>query len=85
VISGRVQGVYFRQYTASEAERLELTGWVRNRDDGNSVEVLARGPRFALEALISRVRVGPPDARVDNVEVEWRPAGEEPLKGFQVR
>jgi acylphosphatase len=67
-IHGRVQGVFFRGWTVSEAERLGLRGWVRNRYDG-SVELVASGAAAAVTELIERCRTGPPAARVDEVEV----------------
>ncbi len=66
-IHGRVQGVGFRAWTVSEAERLGLDGWVRNRRDG-SVEALFAGPREAVELMLERCRHGPPLARVERIE-----------------
>jgi acylphosphatase len=74
LITGRVQGVGFRYALQSEAERLGLSGWVRNRSDG-SVEALAQGAPQALEALAAWARRGPPAARVSAVHVE--PSNEE--------
>ncbi len=71
-VSGRVQGVFYRQSTANEATRLGLSGSVRNLPDG-SVEVVAEGPRDAVLLLEAFCRVGPPAARVDAVEVTWEP------------
>ena len=68
LISGRVQGVYFRAYTRDEARRHGLRGWVRNLPDGR-VEVLAQGDPQGLKALESYCRQGPPYARVRDVEV----------------
>lgn len=70
VVSGRVQGVFFRGATVDEARRLGVAGWVRNLPDGR-VEVLAEGERGALEALVAFCRRGPPAARVDDVEATW--------------
>ena len=76
VVTGIVQGVCFRAETRYEAERLGVTGWVRNRDDG-AVELVAEGPRVSVEELISWCRHGPEYARVDDVEVRWEePKGE---------
>ncbi len=73
VVTGRVQGVAFRQATVDEAQRIGgLSGWVRNRADG-SVELLAEGERAALEALVAFCRRGPRLARVDEVVVGWEP------------
>jgi acylphosphatase len=66
IVSGRVQGVFFRASTRAEAVRLGLTGHARNLADGN-VEVLACGDAAALDALQRWLQVGPPAARVQNV------------------
>jgi acylphosphatase len=68
LIDGRVQGVGYRAAMQAEAERLGVTGWVRNRADG-SVEAVAQGPAHLLERLISWARLGPPAARVSAVHV----------------
>jgi acylphosphatase len=70
IVVGRVQGVFYRQSTLDKATSLGLTGWVRNREDGN-VEFEASGRRETVEALIEWSRKGPPSARVDDVRVEW--------------
>lgn len=67
-ITGRVQGVYFRAWTAEHARRRDLTGWVRNRRDG-AVEALLHGASGDVAEMIELCRLGPPDARVDNVEI----------------
>ena len=69
-VSGRVQGVFFRDHTRRWAVSLGLMGWVRNLLDGR-VEVLAEGEKERLEALIVRLNQGPPLAEVGNVEVAW--------------
>ena len=69
-VTGRVQGVFFRQATRETAERLGLSGWVRNLPDG-SVEALFEGPRPFVEQAVAWCRQGPPRAAVDNVAVEW--------------
>lgn len=71
VVRGRVQGVYFRASTQREAKRLGLTGWVKNRPDGN-VEVLAEGEEEGLKDLIAWANKGPGAARVERVDVRWR-------------
>lgn len=65
-IEGRVQGVGFRQFTASQARRLGLKGWVRNRPDG-SVECRVQGESAALEKFFQTVNKGPALSRVDTV------------------
>jgi acylphosphatase len=71
-VRGVVQGVSFRAYTADEARRLGVKGWVRNVPDGR-VELEAEGERRSLEALVRWCEVGPPAARVDGVDAEWGP------------
>jgi acylphosphatase len=71
-VRGRVQGVSFRWYTRQEADRLGLTGWVRNEADG-TVRLEAQGVADDVEALLRWVRHGPAQARVTAVDVEERP------------
>ena len=71
IVHGQVQGVNFRYYTLLQAQALHLTGWARNRPDG-TVEVIAEGPRAALDDLLDYLRHGPSHASVDRVDVEWR-------------
>ncbi len=68
-IAGRVQGVGYRAWVAEQARALGLAGFVRNRLDG-TVELVARGPREALDALAAACRFGPPAARVDRIDAE---------------
>lgn len=68
LISGRVQGVGFRYSMADEAERLGVTGWVRNRRDG-TVEAVIDGQDAAVEALLAWARRGPPSAHVSDVTI----------------
>lgn len=72
-VSGRVQGVFFRQTTAREAELLGVTGWVRNLPDGD-VEALIEGDSETVDRLIAWCHHGPPAARVDTVSVVWETA-----------
>ncbi len=71
-MAGRVQMVFFRYSTCQEARKLGVTGWVTNRPDGG-VELVAEGPKEAVDALIEWCRTGPPNARVTNVEVSEEP------------
>jgi acylphosphatase len=68
IISGRVQGVGFRTAMCDEAERLGVTGWVRNRRDG-TVEAVVDGDPAAVAAIIAWAKAGPPGARVTGVAV----------------
>ena len=82
-VSGRVQGVFFRASTVTEAQRLGLIGWAKNLADGR-VEVLALGTRDALDALAQWLESGPPLARVKAVESGPADPSEYPeLKGFK--
>jgi len=69
VVTGKVQGVWFRGSAQREATRLGVTGYARNRPDG-SVEVLACGAPEAVAALIDWLHDGPPHAAVERVMVE---------------
>lgn len=74
LIQGRVQGVWFRDSTRSQAIALGVCGWVRNRRDG-SVEVLAEGPEDAVRRLVAWCHRGPSSARVDRAsetEEAWQ-------------
>ncbi|MBA3396055.1 MAG: acylphosphatase [Deltaproteobacteria bacterium] len=77
IVSGRVQGVSYRAATADEAQRLGVTGWVRNRRDG-AVELEAEGDSEQIAALLAWCETGPPTARVTSVAVdELAPTGAE--------
>ena len=83
IVSGRVQGVFFRDSTQREARRLGVDGWVRNLEDG-TVEAVFEGRPSAVEALLDFCRRGPERARVDRLDVDAaRPP--EGLAGFEVR
>jgi acylphosphatase len=81
-VSGRVQGVFFRETARRRAESARLSGWVRNNPDG-SVEAVFEGEPKAVERLVDWCREGPRGARVEWVDV----ASEEPqgIDGFAVR
>ena len=82
-VSGRVQGVFFRAHTRDLAQKLGLSGFVRNLPDGR-VEVVAEGPEEKLQELIEFCYRGPPLAHVIHVEIHWEePTGE--FRGFSVR
>lgn len=80
IVSGRVQGVFYRASTREQALALGIAGCARNRADG-SVEVLASGSMQALDALEQWLHQGPSAARVDAVEREDLP--EQELQGFR--
>ncbi len=68
VVTGLVQGVFFRDGCQERARAEGIGGWVRNRSDG-AVEAEFEGPTAAIERMVAWCREGPRRARVDNVEV----------------
>ena len=81
-VSGRVQGVFFRQETWRRATARGAGGWVRNLADGR-VEAVFEGPQWVVDALVAWSREGPRAAAVSGLEISWeRPVGEE---HFRVR
>ncbi|MDP8936814.1 MAG: acylphosphatase [Actinomycetota bacterium] len=82
VVSGRVQGVFFRDTCRRRAEEAGVAGWVRNLSDGR-VEARFEGRPAAVERLVAWCREGPPRAVVDGVEIfEEHLSGDE---GFRLR
>jgi len=69
VIFGRVQGVFFRDSMYREAQRLGVSGWVRNRSDG-TVEAAVQGEPDAIDAIVRWAQHGPQHARIAGVEIE---------------
>lgn len=82
LVSGRVQGVYFRVFTQNKAKHFGLKGTVRNLPDGR-VEIIAEAEHPVMEKFIKWCHKGPVTARVDNVEIDELPIGEE-LLGFKI-
>lgn len=72
-VHGRVQGVGFRYFAQREAQKLRLSGWVRNLRSG-AVEVIAEGRRNDLEGLLKALRKGPPMSWVERVDIDWKDA-----------
>ncbi|MEM6734208.1 MAG: acylphosphatase [Myxococcota bacterium] len=70
LITGKVQGVFYRASALERAQSLNLVGSVANLPDG-AVEVVTEGPRYAIEQLIEWCQVGPPAAEVEDVHVRW--------------
>ena len=82
-ITGRVQGVFFRAWAQGQARELGISGWIRNCADG-SVEAHLVGEEDAVRRMIERMRLGPANANVDELQVEELEA--EPASGrFEVR
>jgi acylphosphatase len=82
VVSGRVQGVFFRDTVRNAADREGVAGWVRNNPDG-TVEAVFEGDADAVERLVALSREGPPGARIQDVEVFDEPP--ERIQGFRIR
>lgn len=82
IISGKVQGVYFRVYTKECADALGLNGWTRNRSEG-TVEAVVSGTTEQLDEMRTRLNKGSPASRVDGIEeTDW---SETPPQGFEIR
>ena len=70
LVSGKVQGVFFRSRIRREADTRDVKGWVRNLPDGR-VEAVFEGEEEAVNALIEFCKHGPPGARVTNADIKW--------------
>lgn len=82
VLSGRVQGVSFRESTLAQATRLGLAGWVRNRLNG-SVEVMIEGNLSSLQDFLRWAEAGPALAKVEQMEV--RDCEQQYFSGFEIK
>lgn len=82
IVSGFVQGVGFRHFVRSNAQKLGLTGWVKNLSD-NRVGALFQGSKENIEKMILLCRKGPFLSEVENVDVEWKET-EEPFSDFKI-
>ncbi|MFH1403478.1 MAG: acylphosphatase [Candidatus Altiarchaeota archaeon] len=82
MMSGKVQGVFYRSNTRDKALRLGLSGWVRNLADGR-VEAFAEGPEDKVSEFVAYCRDNPGYSRVDDVKEEWgKPTGR--YEGFKI-
>jgi acylphosphatase len=70
LITGKVQGVFYRDHTRRWASSMGLSGWVRNLADGR-VETLVEGEKEIIQDLERKLKKGPPLSRVENVHTEW--------------
>ena len=70
IISGKVQGVFFRDSTTSKAKEFGVNGWVKNNSDG-TVEALYEGEEENLKQLLEFCKKGPEMANVEKVEIKW--------------
>ena len=82
LVSGQVQGVFFRDSTRQKAEELGLTGWVKNTPDG-AVEALFEGPSERVREMVRWCEEGPQRASVENVETNFESPGGD-LEAFEV-
>ncbi len=83
IVSGRVQGVYFREQMRKGAKKLNVSGWVKNLEDGR-VEAIFEGEKGKVEKIIDWVKQGPAFAKVKDIELEWQEYRGE-FKNFKVR
>lgn len=84
-VSGRVQGVFFRDSTREKAKFLNLDGWVRNLSEGQ-VEAVFEGSAESVREMVEWCESGPPQAEVEEVETSYEePSGGDDLSGFEVR
>lgn len=83
LVDGRVQGVFYRAFVKSVAERLCLDGWVKNLFDGR-VEAVFEGKRSSIDEAIRECRKGPPSSHVTDVTVIWEDFSGK-LQGFEIR
>lgn len=84
IISGRVQGVWFRANTKDKADQLGLTGWVRNTPEGK-VEAVFEGEEKLVQEMLNWCHQGPPLAKVENVEIiKQRPSSND-FNDFSIR
>jgi len=82
IVSGKVQGVYFRASCVDTARKLGIGGWVRNMPD-NRVEIMASGGAKVMDEFIKWCKLGPSGARVDNILVEEKVL--QPFENFIIR
>lgn len=82
VVSGLVQGVFFRLNTMRKAQELGIYGWVKNRYDG-TVEIMCEGPEKKIQIMIDWCKKGPEGSCVSNAEIKWENYTGE-FKAFQI-
>lgn len=82
-VTGRVQGVWFRQSTKNMADQYGVNGWCRNNPD-SSVTAVFEGEETAVKTIVNWCKSGPDMARVDDYQIEWEPATDE-FNRFMIR
>ena len=83
MISGDVQGVFFRISTQDKARELKLTGWVKNIFT-NAVEILAEGDREKLSLFTGWLQLGPPNATIHKISIEWEESLDKEFSSFEI-
>jgi acylphosphatase len=83
VVTGRVQGVFFRMETKRTADRCGVTGWVKNRSDG-AVEALFEGEKKNVLKILEWCKIGPPYSKVEDIDIQWEDYTEG-FEGFDIR
>ncbi|RPH04547.1 MAG: acylphosphatase [bacterium TMED46] len=84
MISGDVQGVWFRVSAQDKANELKLTGWVKNLFS-NAVEIEAEGKRDELAIFAGWLTTGPPNATIEKISVEWEELPERKFSSFEIQ
>ena len=82
-VSGRVQGVYFRQFTKEIAAHFGLVGYVQNLPDGR-VRTIAKGKHDNIERFVKQLRTGPKMANVESLDAKWYET-DESFENFSIR
>lgn len=82
-IEGRVQGVGFRYFTKTNAQKIGLTGWVKNRADGR-VEAIFEGPKEEVLTMIEQCQKGPRASEVNNIDLKWEEV-DSTINSFQIK
>ena len=83
LVSGDVQGVWFRISTQDKANKLGLTGWVKNLFS-NAVEIVAEGDMETLGELTGWLQTGPPNAKVEKLSIEWDEISTKEFSSFKI-
>ena len=83
MISGDVQGVFFRISTQDKARELKITGWVKNIFT-NAVEILAEGDREKLSLFTGWLQLGPPNATIDKISIEWEESLDKEFSSIEI-
>ncbi len=72
LVTGKVQGVWFRDFVKKNADVLNINGWVKNNID-RTVEAVVEGEEEIINQLIDKIKIGSPLSKVENVKVNWQP------------